>query len=60
MLLDLPDVLLGSVFELLSGQERRSFMHTCKALHNSDACLSKVCAEILLHAKAVNGFTSVQ
>ena len=42
-LLQLPDDVISCVFEQLPGQDRRLLLHTCKALHSSDACLSKVC-----------------
>ena len=43
-LLQLPDDVLGSIFELLSSKDRCSLMHVCRVFHSSDACLSKVCA----------------
>eukprot|EP00967_Tisochrysis_lutea_P042026 scaffold50574_cov24-Tisochrysis_lutea.AAC.1 len=40
----LPDEVLGLIFKHLQGdaESRRSFMHTCKTMHQSSSCRKEV------------------
>jgi len=53
----LPDEVLGLIFKHLQGdaESRRSFMHTCKTMHQSSSCRKELCTLRIFLDEAMNG-----